>query len=115
MDNTYYITKKHSDTDLRKHLSSLGFDFTLIGSVYLKDLLSLVIEKPMRVFALSSNAMVIVAEKYSKTICSIDRDVRWSIKKSFDRGCFNEYPPLNEKVPTIKQVLVWLFDFYINY
>ena len=115
MDNTYYITKKHSDIDLRKHLSELGFDFTLIGSIYLKDLLSLVIEKPMRVFSLSSNAMKIVSEKYNKSICSIDRDVRWTIKKSYDRGCFEKYPPLKDRTPTVKQVLVWLFDFYINF
>lgn len=100
---------------LRKDLINAGFDFSLIGSIYLQELLNLIIEDPMLIFSLTKGAITTVAEKYNKNTSSVDRDVRWAIKKAHDLGYLkNGFKP-SSKMPTTKQVLVWLLDKYLDY
>ena len=108
-----FISKRHDPASLRAHLREVGFDFGLIGSAYLQDLLSLIIEKPMRLFYLRRIAMALVAEKHGISTEAVDRDIRWAIKRAKETGCFEGYSCFEASEPTAKRVITWLFDQYI--
>lgn len=99
--------------NIKKVLTYIGFDLSLNGTKYLKDILLKVFATPMLLHSINSEVMKKVAEDYGTTKISVDRDVRWSILKAYSRGILGYVPCFaNNKTPTTKQIIVWLFDFF---
>lgn len=108
-----HVVRRHDASALRAHLRELGFDFGLIGTTYLQDLMEFIIQKPMRMFYLRRIAMNLVAEKHGRSLDSVERDIRWTIDKARRTGVFEGNESFKKCAPSAKKVVTWILDHYI--
>ena len=100
---------------IKANMAYLGFDFSLIGSHLIKEMLLQIIQSPTYIHAFSSSVMKEMANRYNYAVKSIDRDIRWSISKAYTKGILKDIPYFTGgRAPTIKQLVNWFFDFFID-
>lgn len=108
------IKKINFTKRLKANLMYLGFDFDLLGSHYLKEIAIELINKPDNLHRLTTTAMLVVANKNGITVKAIDKDIKWAINKAYDNGLLKNITVFsNGKKPTVKQLINWIFDFFI--
>lgn len=73
--NNYFISKS---------VEKLGITNRFIGYFYLVDILDLLINKGIKVNAFSKDVYPVVAAKYSKNACTVERDIRNVIDNLWD-------------------------------
>ena len=100
---------------IKSVLAYLNFDHTLLGSEYLKKILTFLFVNPKCIHKLSSTIMKTLAEEENSSVLAIDKNIRWSIKKAYNTGNIKEISYFNKlnKIPTTMQVIYWLFDYFI--
>lgn len=98
---------------LKKNLMALGFDFGLSGSHFIKDVLINISFSPRKIHSLSTEVMTQMATKENVSVKAIDKNIRWAINKAYNHGILNKITVFAEKMPTIKQLINWLYDFFI--
>lgn len=114
--NIYNNINSFNEKDMfvKENLINMGFDFSMLGSFYLKDIIHIVIGQPQILHSVCTKLMDIVATKYNKTRKSVCGDIRWAIKKAFNKGVLKTVPCFcGDKVPPTRQILSFLFDFFM--
>ncbi len=99
--------------DARLVMIKLGFDFSLIGSIYIYEMFNeILVNKGAKKEEIPS--MTALAEKHNQKLKSISRNIRWAIEKACKSGSLGTVPFLEgiEISPSTKQVLSWLFYYY---
>ena len=105
-----------NSADLYAVMVRFGFDFSLIGSQYLYEMLS---EAELDASVLRRKSLqtsMVLADKHSVKIKTFNRDIRWAIAKAFNHGVLKLVPNFKElrKPPSTKEVLAWLYSYYIE-
>ena len=106
-----FITEKY----VKELLTNMGFDFSLIGTLYLKEALMIVVKQPKSLLSINTTVLEDIAFKNNNTVKNIESDIKWTIMKAYEKGDIKDfsYLPYN-KVPTTKQMIVCLFDFIMD-
>lgn len=116
MNGNYYKyinSFKNKDIFVRENLINMGFEFSMLGSMYIKEMVHEVIKQPQMLHHICTNLMEVVANTHKKSIKSISSDIRWAIKKTFEKGILKSVPCFNNcTTPSTKQVLTFLYDFF---
>lgn len=103
------------ESKIKSLMLYLNFDLTLLGSRYLKRILVLLCINPKCIHRISSTIMKTISDEEKTTVPSIDKNIRWSIKKAYEKGNIKNltyFKKLN-KTPTSMQLIYWLFDYFI--
>lgn len=101
--------------DLRLILVHFGFDFSLMGSIYIYEILKEATENSSLLNGACLPTITKLAEKHNIKMKTLSRDVRWAIKKAYEEGLL-KYVPFFQgrtRVPNTRQVLSWLYHFYM--
>lgn len=106
------IYKYNLNKKIKTTLMGLGFDFGLNGSHYLQEVLLQVLLNPKKIHNLSSMVMAEMICGDNISVKSIDKDIRWAIQKAYKVGILNKISFFNNNIPTIKQFINWIFDFF---
>lgn len=101
--------------DIRCVMVYFGFDFSLVGTMYIFELLTEVVNNTSILRCESIPTMTLLADKHNVKIKSFNRVIRWSIVKAFKTGLLKYVPFFEDRktIPPTKQVLAWLFNYYI--
>ncbi|MCI7003642.1 MAG: hypothetical protein MR904_04800 [Clostridia bacterium] len=112
-NNDRYFTNR---SDLRMVMVRFGFDFSLLGSVYLYEMLNEVVSNTSVLRNKCFPTMVVLADRHCVKLKTFNRDIRWAISKAFNQGLLKFVPIFENlnKAPSTKQVLAWLYAFYVN-
>ena len=104
-----------NDSQLKEFLIDIGFNFSLIGTTYLKEALQLVLEQPKLLLSLNTTVLNQIAIKNSCSIKNIEANIKWTIINAYNKGMIKKiYTSPNNKIPTTKQMVVLLFDFIMD-
>lgn len=109
---------QNTEKKFRCLLVRFGFDFTLIGTIYLFELLNEIHRCSRLLKKTSLPTMTLFADKHNIKIKTYNRVIRWSIKKAFRSGGFYKVDFFENRTntPPTMQVISWLYNFYlINY
>lgn len=108
-----------NDDDYRDNLSiimvNFGFDFSLVGSVYIYEILKEVLTNTSVLRCDKIPTMTTLADRHNVKIKSFNRDIRWAIDKAYKNGLL-KYVPFFEgrkTAPPTRQVVSWLFNYYL--
>lgn len=105
----------YDDVKIKEILINFGFNYSLIGTRYLQDALQLVLEKPKSLFSLNTIVLNKIARKNDSTIKNVDSDIKWTINNAYNKGSLKEFYCFgNGKIPTTKQMIIYLFDFIVD-
>ncbi len=112
-ENDGFFTNK---ADLYTVMVRFGFDFSLVGSQYLYEMLS---EAELDTSVLrhkSISTSMVLADKHCVKIKTFNRDIRWAIAKAFNHGVLKLVPNFKElkNPPSTKEVIAWLYSYYIE-
>ena len=80
------------------------------------EIMQLLINKNMHVFSFSKQVYPIIAEKYGKTCCTVERNIRSLIKKSWNvnlMNTFRKYYPQGE-TPTCRDFIFMVKNYITN-
>lgn len=101
--------------DLRMVMVQFGFDFSLMGSIYIYEMLVESLSNPNVIRNENIPTMTMLADKHNIKIKTFNRDIRWSIDKAYKNGMLKYVPYFEELTssPPTKQVLSWLFNYLI--
>ena len=99
-----------------KQLDELGFQKKYIGYYLLIELMEILINQERRIVSFSKEVYPLIARKYGKTDCTIERNIRSLINKSWNKDLMEKlgtyYP--EERKPTCRE-FVYLVKNYIVY
>ena len=103
--------KDNCKKDLRVMMVYFGFDFSLMGSLYLYEMLKELTDN------MSPNEVVLptitkLAKRHNVKMKTFSRDVRWAIKKAFDDGLLKYIPFFVHNNCTTKKLVSWLYNYY---
>lgn len=103
------------NSDVRMTMVHFGFDFSLIGSVYLYEMLKEVLENTSAIKCDVVPTMTTLADRHNIKIKTFNRDVRWAISKAYKSGLLKYVPffEMQNAIPPTKQVLTWLYNYLI--
>lgn len=94
----------------------MGFDFSNLGAQYLQDIIVEVIRSPNLLHALNTEVYSIIAKKHNTTCKSVERVTRLAIIKAHKHGLIKEIAYFcQEKPPTIKQLVNFMYDFFVEF
>lgn len=105
VENLYFV----------KQLDNLGFCRKYIGFYMIIEIMNLLINKNMRVSSFSKQVYPIVAQRCNTTCCTIERNIRSFIKKSWCKNLmdiFQKYYPLGQ-TPTCRD-FIYMIKNYIT-
>lgn len=112
--SNYNLKKFELSKKIKMTLIGLGFDFCLLGSHYIKNVVESVVLNPEKLYSLSTKVMQEMSIVYNHSVKSIDKDIRWAIKKAYNVGSLSKISFFaNGNMPTIKQLVNWLFDYFV--
>ena len=107
------IQTNNLEKKIKLLLMSIGFDFSLLGSHYVKEIVVFVVKNPKQIHCLSSGVMKRISTVYEHSVKCIDKDIRWAINKAYNTGLLKKISIFSYgSVPTIKQLINWLFDYF---
>ncbi len=99
-----------------KQLDNLGFERKYLGFYMLIEMMNLLINKKMHVVSFSRQVYPMIAEKYGKTCCTVERNIRSLIEKSWNLDLmvkFQTYYPQGEK-PTCRDFIFMVKNYITN-
>lgn len=109
----YAEDEQANDHNVRTIMIHFGFDFSLLGSVYLYELIEETLYGNNYYNCYAIPTMVHLAEKHNIKVKTLNRNIRWSIDKAFKSGLLKCIPCFkNFNTPPTKQVLAWLCNFF---
>ncbi len=79
--NFYQNKNPYSTKQIGSFLISIGLSSNLAGYIYLRDCIHYLVNKNMPMFYMSKTVYKSLSKMYNKTICSIEKDLRYVIKK----------------------------------
>lgn len=94
-------------------LVGLGFDFNLLGSYYLEQILLKTLNKPHCMHKLSTKMFSEVAVEYGIESTTVDKCIKRAIIRAYQEGELKDVGVFNGGVPTVKEVYFWLLDFFM--
>lgn len=102
--------------NMRQIMIDFGFDFSLLGSIYIYEMFREIIENAKMVRVKTVATETKLANKHNINIKTINRDIRWSIGKAYNKGLLKNIPyfEMSHKLPSTKQVLYWLHNYYLT-
>lgn len=108
-----YTEKISSNVFFIKTLDRLGIKKKYTGYYYLVDILDLVINKGMKTNKFSKKIYPLVADKYHKTECTIERNIRSVISRCCDEKFLDKVDDVYscEKAPTCCKFIRIIKDF----
>lgn len=113
-DELQKIKYKELKNKIKINLTSLGFDFGLLGSHYIQEIVLYLSFNHKKIHSLSSGVFKEIAAVHNNSVKCVDKDIRWAIHKAYTCGILGQISTFaSGKVPTIKQTINWLFDFFI--
>lgn len=112
-ENDGFYTNK---ADLYTVMVRFGFDFSLMGSQYLYEML---VEAELDSAVLRHKSIptsTILADRHCVKIKTFNRDIRWAITKAFNHGVLGAVPNFKDLTtpPSTKEVLAWLYGYYME-
>ncbi len=105
----------NDENNIRGVLIRFGFDFSLIGTIFILELLN-EIERCSKILNQTSlPTMSLLANKHNLKIKSYNRVIRWAIEKAFKTGGFKNVSFFENRTstPPTMQVISWLFNYYL--
>ena len=112
IESDYHINKKK---DFRLIMIHFGFDFSLLGSIYLYEMLLEISSGNSFIKGIEIPQITKLAEKHNVKMKTYSRNIRWAIKKAYNDGMLKYIPFFENRTnaPTTKQVLAWLYHYYL--
>ena len=105
-ENVYFV----------KQLDNLGISRKYLGFYMLIEIMNLMINKRMYISSFSRQVYPIVAEKYNKTCCTVERNIRSLIERTWNYNLmekFHSYYPEGEK-PTCRDFIFMIKNYITN-
>lgn len=108
-----YGSKIASKIYFIKQLDCLGVDKKYLGYYLLIEIMELLINQDVRVYSFSKNIYPIIAEKYGKTPCTIERNIRSLIEKCWNRDMMEklEVYYVDDRKPTCREFVFLVKKF----
>ncbi len=104
---------ENKDIFVKENLINMGFNFSMLGSMYIKEMIHEVIKHPQMLHCICTNLIEHVAKTHKKSAKSISSDISWAIKSAFSKNVLKSVPCFNNySTPSTKQVLTFLYDFF---
>ena len=116
IDERNMLVLKHNYTKkVKTILIGIGFDYALLGTFYLQEIIVSVLLEPQKIHYISSKVMTDNLSLEDVSVKCIDKDIRWAIKKAYKAGILSKMHFFEDHIPTIKQLVNWIFDFHVAF
>jgi len=111
-----YFGKIHRCRFIIKRLDGLGINRKYLGYYYVVDILDIMINDDMEIKSFSRQIYPQIASKYGKTECTVERNIRSLIDKTWGINVSNllgDFSPSEEK-PTCQKFLYAVKNYIIQ-
>lgn len=106
--------KRKLEKQLKAYLMHLGFDFSLLGSHYIKDILLELSCEPSKIHKLTTRVLTEMAMIYETRVKTVDKNIRWAINKAYNSGLLGTLAVFKSGVPKMKQLFNWFIDYLLS-